>query len=197
MAKRLLIITGYPGSGKSFISAMIVRAFPSFSTFAYDDVKEEWFDRLGFDGMEEKSRVNDRSLMDYWQRLGERMEAGGDLLIEYPFCRKHVAALKALIDRYGYMPYTVVLAGDPAVLWQRFARRDAVSDRHPGHICSTYHRDGERIIAPRLSLEEYTRDCAEKDYFINLGPSITLDMSDLSRVDHQGLLAFLHARLDG
>lgn len=197
MAKRLLIVTGYPGSGKSFISAMLIREFPSFTIFSYDDIKEQWFDKLGFDGMEEKKKVNDRSLLDFWRQLDERMATGADWLIEYPFCRKHVADLKRLIAKHGYTPYTVVLAGDPAALWQRFAQRDATANRHPGHICSTYHKDGVQIVGKRLSLEEYTQDCAQKDYFINLGESITMDMSDLSRVDHQALLNFLHARLDG
>ena len=195
MAKRLLIVTGYPGSGKSYISGMISKSFPSFTVLSYDEWKEKWWDLLGFDGMEEKGRVNERSLQDFWQQLGERMAGGADWLIEYPFCRKHVAMLKSLIAKYGYTPYTVVLAGNPEALWKRSENRDKQSSRHPGHLCSTYHKDGEQVIAPRLSLEAYTRDCAEKDYFIHLGDSFVLDMTDLEKVDYPALLAFLQKRL--
>ena len=189
-------MTGYPGAGKTYACCLILREFPQFSVFSYDRLKEEWFDREGFDGPEEKKRLTDRCLAAYWVALGERMEGGGDWLIEYPFCRKHVPMLKQLIESHGYTPVTVVLDGDPEILWQRFAARDSEPDRHQGHLCSVYHKDGPKVLAPRLSLEEYTRDCAEKDYYIGLGASLTMDMSDFSKVDYGRLLAFLHAQLD-
>jgi len=196
MGRHLLIVTGYPGAGKSTTAALIRREFPQFRTMSYDALKEAWFDREGFDGEAEKRRLTDRCLAAFWQQLGAGMGDGGDWLIEYPFCRKHVPMLKQLIEAHGYAPITVVLSGDPAVLWQRFARRDAEPDRHPGHLCSVYHKDGPQVRGRRLSLEEYTRDCAEKDYFIGLGPSFVLDMTDFSRVDQAGLLAFLHEHID-
>ena len=71
-----------------------------------------------------------------------------------------------------------------------------MNDRHPGHLCSVYHKDGLQVRAPLLSLETYTLDCAEKDYYINLGATMTLDMTDLGKVNYDGLLAFLRGALE-
>ena len=195
MSRHLLIVTGYPGSGKSYTTAVILRAFPQFRPLSYDDIKEEWFDREGFDNEEEKRAVREHSLQAFYEQLDGRMKQGEDLLIEYPFCRKHVPALKKLIDSNRYTPVTIVLDGDPEVLWQRFTKRNQMNDRHPGHLCSVYHKDGLQVRAPLLSLEAYTLDCAEKDYYINLGATMTLDMTDLGKVNYDGLLAFLRGAL--
>ena len=133
MSKRLLIVTGYPGSGKSYLSSRILAAFPRLQLMSYDTLKEEWFDREGFDSMEGKARLTDRCLRAFWRQLDSGMASGGDWLIEYPFCRKHVPALARLIAAHGYSPVTVVLTGETAVLWRRFVQRDANAARHPGH----------------------------------------------------------------
>ena len=193
--RHLVILTGYPGSGKSRMSEKILRAFPELRLLTYDTLKEAWFDREGFDGEAEKRILMDRCLEAFWQQLDEAMSSGADLMIEYPFCRKHVPALKRLTAAHGYQPITIVLTGDPAVMWARFARRDGNGWRHPGHLCSTYHLHGERVLARRLTLEEYTEDCRKKDYFINLGPTHVIDVTDFARADEPGLFRFLGEQL--
>ena len=193
--RHLVILTGCPGSGKSCMAGKFLRAFPGLRLLSYDAMKEEWFDREGFDGEAEKRALTDRCLAAFWGQVDGAMSSGGDLLIEYPFCRKHVPALEAALAAHGYRPVTIVLTGDPAVLWARAARRDGEEGRHPGHLCSTYHLQGVRIPAPRLTLEEYTEDCRKKDYFIGLGPMYVVDMTDLSAVDEPALLRFLGGQL--
>ncbi|MCR5347100.1 MAG: AAA family ATPase [Fretibacterium sp.] len=193
--RHLVILTGYPGSGKSCMSQKIQHAFPELHLLTYDTLKEAWFDREGFDGEAEKRILMDLCLEAFWLQLDAAMASGDDLMIEYPFCQKHVPALKSLTAAHGYQPLTVVLAGDPAVLWARFARRDGEAGRHPGHLCSTYHLHGPQVLAPRLSLEEYRADCRKKNYFINLGPTYTLDVTDFSKVDHAALIRFLGRQL--
>ena len=193
--RHLIILTGYPGSGKSHMAGTVQRAFPGLRTLAYDTLNEAWFDREGFDGEAEKKSLTDRCLEAFWRQLDEAMAEGDDLLIEYPFCRKHVPALKKVIAAQGYQPVTVVLTGDPAVLWARFAQRDGEGGRHLGHLCSTYHLHGEKVLAPRLTLEEYTEDCRKKNYFIGLGPMVVIDMTDFSTVDKPALLHFLGGQL--
>ena len=195
MSRHLLIVTGYPGSGKSYTVSVILSRFPHLKSMPYDDLKEEWFDREGFDSEEDKRILRERCLQAYFEQLDQQMRQGEDWLIEYPFCRKHVPALNRVISDNHYTPITVVLDGDPKVLWQRFTERNARNDRHPGHLCSVYHKDGLQVRSPLLSLEDYTADCAEKNYYINLGATMTLDMTDLNKVDYAPLLAFLKAHL--
>ena len=195
MGRHLLIVTGYPGSGKSYTVSVILKVFPHLKVMSYDELKEAWFDREGFDNVQEKDSIRERSLRAFFEQLDQEMRKGEDWLIEYPFCRKHVPALTKVISENHYTPITVVLDGDPTVLWQRFTERNARNDRHPGHLCSVYHKDGLQVRSPLLSLEDYTADCAEKNYYINLGATMTLDMTDLSKVDYAPMLAFLKAQL--
>jgi len=196
MSRHLLIVTGYPGSGKSHFAGSLLRAFPDLRSMSFDALKEVWWDRKGFDDADEKRALNDRCLEAFWRQLDEAMRGGEDILIEYPFCRKHVAALTRLIDQNGYRPVTVVLAGDPEALYNRFERRDAAApDRHPGHLCDTYHKDGLQVPKKRQTLEEYARECRDKDYFINLGDTLTLDMTDFSKFDEDAAIGFVRGAL--
>ena len=97
MNKVLVVINGCPGSGKSYLSGLIKEKFPFFDIFPYDKVKEEFFDAYGFDNITERSALEERSLEEYYLRLEKRMEKGEELIIEYPFCRKHEKPFSCLI----------------------------------------------------------------------------------------------------
>ena len=197
MGGHLLIVTGYPGAGKSHLAALILREFPGFRLMSYDAMKEARWDREGFDDEAEKKALNDRCLEAFWDELDKAMALGGDIMIEYPFCRKHVAALRRLIDKNGCHPITIVLAGDVRVLFERFEHRDAsASERHPGHLSSAYHKGGRRVPMARPTFEQYERECREKDYFINLGPTLTLDMTDFSTFDESAVIGFVRGALE-
>lgn len=193
MTKILLIVTGPPGSGKSSFSARLCAHYPDLRLFAYDAVKEEFFDRFGFGGAEEKRRLNERSLREFYRRLGRRMERQELLLIEYPFCRKHRAALEHLAEKYGYQAVTVLLTGELRALYDRGVRRDRERGRHPGHLLNTYH-SGARVPdnpSPDMSYEEFAALCREKDYDIRLGTTLRVDVTDIQNLDYDAVFASL------
>ena len=197
MARRLIIVTGYPGAGKSYTARLIVSGFPKIRSLSYDALKEAWWDLEGFDGEAEKFALNQRCLQAFWDQLGQAMSTGDDLLIEYPFAMKHVPALKKLLERYDYSPVTIVLAGDPGVLWERFTNRNSRSGRHPGHNCSTYHKGGKMVYAKPQSRESWERECREKNYYIHLGPQLVVDRTTFREKDDENIMRFLREKLAG
>jgi predicted kinase len=189
MAKNLIIVTGCPGCGKSSYASRICRAFPSLQLFSYDTMKEAFFDRYGFDSEEEKDDLNARSLLKFYETLDRAMAKGNSILIEYPFCRKHVPPLKRLISKYKYQAITVLLDGDMHEFYLRVQQRNENPDRHPGHLLKVYHAGKtprrEDIIEP-MSFDDFAESCREKDYNIQLGHTIRLNVSDAAALEDDG-----------
>jgi len=198
MPQHLIIVTGCPGSGKSQFAARLIRHFASFELLSYDTLKEEYFDRFGFNSLEEREALNDRSLDTFYQLLSGAMEKGGDLVIEYPFCRKHAAELRRLIGTYGYQALTVLLTGDMKVLYQRGKTRNRDTARHPGHLVSVYHKGvpvREQDYIRPVSFPDFLADCRKKDYNIQIGPTVTVDMTAPDRLDYTTVFSEIQALL--
>ncbi len=186
MKKNLIIVTGCPGCGKSSLSGRICRRFPELELISYDVIKEKYFDRYGFDSASDKTRLNDRSLMEFYRILDGRMKTEKNILIEYPFCRKHADKLHQLAARHGYSMITILLTGDMKTLYLRGLRRDDHDKRHPGHLLNRYHRGQSAAKEDWMAImtfDEYVRMCREKDYDIRLGRTITVDVTDIDAVD--------------
>ena len=67
--KALVIVTGGPGTGKSYAATKIKEAIPGLTTISYDEIKEKEFDRFGFDNEKEKERLNWFSLEEFYLTL--------------------------------------------------------------------------------------------------------------------------------
>lgn len=55
MKKTIVLLAGYPATGKSYLCRQILQKLPDFVVVSQDEMKEELFDRFGFDNMEEKN----------------------------------------------------------------------------------------------------------------------------------------------
>lgn len=190
MKKYMIIVTGCPGCGKTSLAGQICRFFPEMEQISYDAIKEQYFDRYGFDNASEKARLNERSLESFYRILDDAMAKGRMLLIEYPFCKKHAGALRQLAEKRGYSMLTILLTGDMRTLYLRGIHRDDSKRRHLGHLLNRYHlgvlpEPGDWIQA--MEFEEYVRMCREKDYDIRLGETIRVDVTDIGAVDAQKL----------
>ena len=52
MKKLIVFITGLPGTGKSYAARVIREKYPLFREVSYDQIKEIFWDILGFDSQE-------------------------------------------------------------------------------------------------------------------------------------------------
>ena len=51
MKKTIVLLAGYPATGKSYLCNKILEKLPEFLVVSQDDMKEQLFDQYGFDNM--------------------------------------------------------------------------------------------------------------------------------------------------
>ena len=57
MKKTLILLAGYPGTGKSYMANIIIKNFPELRLLSPDDIKEKFWDKYGFDTLEQKEEL--------------------------------------------------------------------------------------------------------------------------------------------
>ncbi|MDO4344751.1 MAG: AAA family ATPase [Eubacteriales bacterium] len=190
----VIIVTGGPGTGKSYAAARIHSNIEDLDVLSYDKIKEKEWDRFGFDNKEQKDRLNWFSLEEFYLSLQKMMWEGKTILIEYPFYQRHRDQLAQLTAQYDYRVITLLLYGDWKTIYERGLTRDTDSGRHPGHLTNTYHI--ERGLSPEdiipdavLTYEQFRADIDRKNYDIQLGVTIPVDVTDFSKVNFDDIFA--------
>lgn len=194
MKPALLLLAGYPATGKTDLSARIMARHPGqFEIISPDEVKEEVWDEIGFDSAADKTALEDVIWARYYERLDACMANRGSIISEYPFSDKQKDPLASLVARHGYRVLTIRLVGDPHVIYARSRQRDLSPRRHLGHLVSRFHRGDtleDRSTADAfVSRELFLERCTTKGYqCFKLGALLELDATDLARIDYPGLL---------
>ena len=119
MKKTLILLAGYPGTGKTYMCNKILEQEKDFQVISQDDMKEQLWDEFGFDNMEEKTALENKSWTLYYEQIEDAMNQGKRLVSDYPFSEKQRGKLKRLCEEYGYQPVTIRLEGDLEVLFGR------------------------------------------------------------------------------
>ena len=180
-----VLVTGIPAAGKSTAAAYLSRAL-ALPLLSKDSVKELLYDRLGFSSREEKVRLGLAAMDAMYYAAGQLMAAGQPVILENNFENASREGLTALLGRYDCTAITVALTGDYAAVYRRFCERDRSPDRHPGHVFND-HYPHEPLSAPPpvISFDRYVESITSRgmDSFTANGPRITVDTTDVSRVD--------------
>jgi predicted kinase len=184
----IIIITGCPGTGKSYWAERIRKGIYGIRILSYDEIKENFFDLFGFNNFMEKEILNGKSLDEFYQTIDLEMKKGGPILIEYPFYERHRGTIINLIEKYYYYAITLYLHGDMQVIYQRSVKRDSSGCRHPGHLLNCYHKGTAPVFADvcpevMLTYDEFVSSCQKKNYDVQIGKTISLDISDLTAID--------------
>ena len=156
MDKVLILLAGYPATGKSTFCKRLLARHPGIPIIAPDNIKEEVWDEVGFDTEEEKASLESEVWKRYYSSVEECMEYGSAIITDYPFSEKQRPTLSKLIDRYGYRAITVRFIGDLTAIYRRSRARDLSQSRHLGHIMSHYHKG------------DYLRDRSKADALVSL-----------------------------
>ena len=193
--RTLLIFTGGPGTGKSGTARRFLEYLGNddIVKISYDEIKEKNWDIFGFDNEKQKDRLNWWCLEEFYLTIQKRMWENKTILIEYPFYQRHKPKLEELIQESGYDAVTVYLYTDPETVYRLGAKRDEEGDRHPGHLLTSYHKETYRPemlhsisrVAP--TFEEFTASISHKEYNINLGLDIPVDVTDFSTVSYEDI----------
>ena len=140
MKKSLVLLAGYPATGKSYLCKLILERYPQIATVNQDTYKEQKWDAYGFENIEEKNRLEMLAWEEYYTVLETKMREGVSVISDYPFSWKQKGRLEELSQKYGYEVITVRLLGDIDRLYERSRMRDLNPDRHLGHMVSCYHK---------------------------------------------------------
>lgn len=189
----MLIVTGGPGTGKSYAAAKIEDEIAGFTKLSYDDIKEKNWDIFGFDNQEQKEALNRFGLEEFYLHIRKSMRNGETLLLEYPFYQYHKPRLEELAKEYGYLAVTLYLYGDLKTVYERSIHRDQGGKRHPGHLTAYYHKeemeqDGKTAEDAVPGYETFCKWMRERDYNIQIGHTIAVDVTDFGKIDYGSII---------
>jgi len=174
----LIIVHGLPATGKTTIAQRLARDL-SLPLASKDVFKETLFDTLGWHDRAWSQEISRASIALLFQFMETQLRAGCSCIVECNF--KSAAATPefvALRARYEYEPVQIVCRCDGPQLCDRFMRRAAAGERHPGHLDQASYAE----LQPQL-LHGTT-----KPLHIG-GQLIDVDTTDWSAINYAGLLA--------
>lgn len=200
-SKKIILLAGYPATGKSYLNRLILDQHPECQTINQDDLKESLWDQHGFDTIEEKTALEQASWAIYYVKLEEAMKAGAVIISDYPFSDKQKPKLKALSQTYDYDVLTIRLVGDIETLYERSRDRDLDPSRHLGHLVSQYHQGDKCQDRSKAScfvtFETFRQRCLERGYDrFRLGQLIEVDVTDFEKVAYESLLKEIDAFIE-
>lgn len=168
MRKVLILLAGYPATGKSTFCRSLLGRYPDIPVVVPDDIKETLWDEVGFDSAQEKEELDRQMWVCYYARIESLMGSGTPIITDYPFSDKQKPTLTELVRKHGYHPVTVRFVGDLDEIYRRSLARDLSQERHLGHLMSHYHRGdylADRTKADSLVTRELLEErCVGKGY---------------------------------
>jgi predicted kinase len=178
----LVIITGLPCTGKSTLGRFLAHDL-SMPYISKDGIKEILFDSLGYSdrAWSRKLGISSYELLFYF--IEAELAAGRSLIVESNFhaetAGKEFARLKA---KYDFRVVQVLCSTEPSVLLERFERRAASPERHPGHV------EKQNLEEFRAALSASPFEAVPVE-----GSLITLDTNDFAMVDYGSVLSHIRA----
>lgn len=193
MKKTIILLAGYPATGKSYLCNEILKIIPDFVIVSLDEKKEILWDRYGFTNQKEKADLERKALILYYQSLKEQMIEGSSIISDYPFSEKQKGTIQELSETYGYQVLTIRLIGDLEILYERSRSRDLNPDRHLGHMVSAYQKGDileDRSKADQLVTHDIFMDrCQNRGYgSFQLGHLIELDVTHYEDIDYPAVI---------
>lgn len=197
MKKTIVLLAGYPATGKSYLCNKILEKIPDFLVVSQDEMKEKLFDEYGFNNMEEKVVIEYKSWDLYYKTMEKCLKNGESIISDYPFSDKQKGKISTFAAQYGYQVVTFRLIGDLEVLYERSRARDLDPKRHLSHLVSCYHKGDileDRSKADCLVTYDIFMDrCKNRGYgTFQLGHLIELDVTEYSKIDYSAIIQELY-----
>lgn len=190
MSMYCILVTGIPASGKTTLADRLSGEL-SIPVFSKDRMKERLYDDVGFRCREEKVRLGTASMNLLYYVAEELMKRELPFILENNFEHVSKAGLEFLLEKYAYTAITIRLTGDYPTIYQRFVQRNASPERHRGHVVNDCYpeREGRKTVPAPLSYEDYVAGIRSRgmDTFAANGPCLDVDVTDLEKVDWEGL----------
>lgn len=187
--KVMILLAGYPGTGKTYMCNKILSKFNYFYVISQDQIKEENFDKYGYNNLEERDKIIERCRKEFYEKIEDNMNKENCIICDYPFSNKQKTIIENLSNKYKYKVITVRLVGDLEILYKRQLDRDLEENRHLSHIMSYYHKG--QILEDRskadllVNHDEFINRCKTRGYGeFELGELIEVDVTNYSEINY-------------
>lgn len=193
MDKVLILLAGFPGTGKTYLCNMINNRLGPYVVISPDGLKEYYFDKYGYHNLEEKQILEGKAWGKYYETLQLQMYSGKKIMTDYPFSKKQLPFLQLLTEKYKYKIITIRLTANLDILYERQRIRDLDVSRHLSHIVTSYQAGDQlenRSKADNLlTYDEFIERCTTRGYdTFQMGELIEVDVSDFSKVNYSKLI---------
>lgn len=201
MKQTLILLAGYPGTGKSYLAELLMKQFTGFEILSPDEIKEEFWDAYGFRNEQEKEELIQKSWVEYYHRMEWKFTRGISLLSDYPFSHKQHDQLQEVCDKHHVQIITIRMIADLDVLFERQKKRDLDVSRHLGHILKEYHK-GIQLTSHEeadnlLDYDEFIQRCTCRGYgTFALGTTLQLDVTDFATAPYDELMIRINELLE-
>ena len=201
MKQTLILLAGYPGTGKSYLAELLMKQFTGFEILSPDEIKEEFWDAYGFRNEQEKEELIQKSWVEYYHRMEWKFTRGISLLSDYPFSHKQHDQLQEVCDKHHVQIITIRMIADLDVLFERQKKRDLDDSRHLGHIVKKYHKgiclkcheEADNL----LDYDEFIQRCTCRGYgTFALGTTLQLDVTDFATAPYGELMIRINELLE-
>ena len=201
MKQTLILLAGYPGTGKSYLAELLMKQFTGFEILSPDEIKEEYWDAYGFRNEQEKEELIQKSWVEYYHRMEWKFTRGISLLSDYPFSHKQHDQLQEVCDKHHVQIITIRMIADLDVLFERQKKRDLDASRHLGHIVKKYHKgiclkcheEADNL----LDYDEFIQRCTCRGYgTFALGTTLQLDVTDFATAPYGELMIRINELLE-
>ena len=201
MKQTLILLAGYPGTGKSYLAELLMKQFTGFEILSPDEIKEEFWDAYGFRNEQEKEELIQKSWVEYYHRMEWKFTRGISLLSDYPFSHKQHDQLQEVCDKHHVQIITIRMIADLDVLFERQKKRDLDASRHLGHIVKKYHKgiclkcheEADNL----LDYDEFIQRCTCRGYgTVALGTTLQLDVTDFATAPYGELMIRINELLE-
>ena len=136
--KKLLLITGDLAAGKSTFSKILSERYCT-AFFQKDTFKEILGSFIRYQGREENKALSDAAIELMRHIFSKIAVTGNPVILESNFHENELKKLHSIAEENQYEVLTIVLRGDPEILYQRYLHRMKYENRHPVHLTTTLH----------------------------------------------------------
>ncbi len=194
--KTLILLAGYPGTGKTYMCNKIIEKYDFFCSVSQDDIKEKIFDDFGYKNIEERNKLIEYSREEYYKQLEKSMKNGLDVISDYPFSEKQKVLIESLSEKYNYNVITIRLVADLNILFERQKERDLDEKRHLSHIMSHYKKGDklkDRTKADLLlTYDEFMDRCRNRGYGeFKVGDLLEVDVTNYEVINYDEVIEFI------
>lgn len=189
MDKVLILLAGFPGTGKTYLCTMINERLGPFVIISPDELKEYYFDKYGYHNLEEKQILEKKAWKKYYKTMENQMYSEKSIMSDYPFSNKQLPFLQLLTEKYNYKVITIRLTADLDILYERQRNRDLDTSRHLSHIVTSYQAGDQlenRSKADNLlTYDKFIERCTTRGYdTFQMGKLVEVDVTDFSKVNY-------------